>query len=150
MITELIGDILDVPNYYQIAHCISGDFSLGAGLAKKLNEKFDISFRLFLEQNIADGQRYNPDHIGKAFHTGQVYNLVTKGNLWDKPTYEALKSALTEVRVDMEKNGLKNLALPHLGTGHDKMKWTEVKKIIHEVFDDSDINVEIYDYAEAK
>ena len=31
---------LDMEKYY-IAHCISGDFTLGAGLAKKINDKYE-------------------------------------------------------------------------------------------------------------
>ena len=34
-------DILSLPEGTYIAHCISGDFTLGAGLAKKLDEKYN-------------------------------------------------------------------------------------------------------------
>lgn len=32
---EMTGDLFAVPQGYYLAHCISGDFSLGAGIAKQ-------------------------------------------------------------------------------------------------------------------
>lgn len=44
---EMTGDLFAVPQGYYLAHCISGDFSLGAGIAKQFDEVYNMRFKLF-------------------------------------------------------------------------------------------------------
>ena len=40
-IKEEKRDLFTMPNDYALAHCISADFKLGAGIARKFDELFD-------------------------------------------------------------------------------------------------------------
>jgi len=41
-ITEINGNLFEVPQGYYLAHCISGDYALGAGIAKTFNEIYNM------------------------------------------------------------------------------------------------------------
>ena len=38
---EVHGDLFNAPQGCYLAHCISGDYALGAGIAKKFTEVYD-------------------------------------------------------------------------------------------------------------
>lgn len=40
-ITEIKQDLFTMPSDYALVHCISADFKLGAGIARKFDELFD-------------------------------------------------------------------------------------------------------------
>ena len=40
-IKEIKKDLFTMPNDYALAHCISADFALGAGIAKEFDKRFD-------------------------------------------------------------------------------------------------------------
>lgn len=44
--TEKNMDLFSVPNDYYLAHCISADFALGAGIAVEFNKRFDMRRKL--------------------------------------------------------------------------------------------------------
>lgn len=128
---EITKDIFELPDdkYYK-AHCISADYKLGAGIAKLFDQKYDIKRRLFsLEE-----EREFPDCI----IVDNVFNLVTKINYWDKPTYSTIKVAIRLFKDLVEKHSIRDIAIPLLGCGLDKLDWEIVRKIIHEEFKDTD------------
>lgn len=53
---EMTGDLFAVPQGYYLAHCISGDFSLGAGIAKQFDEVYNMRFKLFRDQALFEKQ----------------------------------------------------------------------------------------------
>ena len=130
-------DILQIDmNKYMIAHCISGDFTLGAGLAKKINEKYDMCNKL------KDRFQYENGKYG-AYLIDGIFNLVTKDTYKDKSTYDGLKKALEDMKVNLYYLNIKNIAIPKLGCGKDKLEWNVVEGMLHDVFDDMDINIEV-------
>ncbi len=80
---EEYRDLFSVPNDYYLAHCISADFKLGAGIAVQFNKKYNCRSRLF---DLFPGSR-TPywDKLQDRFKgicvvTDPVYNLITKRN----------------------------------------------------------------------
>ena len=69
-------DLFYVSDEYYLAHCISGDYALGAGIAKVFNEKYNMRFLLHKNYPIPDGEKYA--NVGKALLIDNVFNLVTK------------------------------------------------------------------------
>lgn len=128
-------DLFTVPQGYYLAHCISADFALGAGIAKVFDEVYNMRFKLFREY---DAFKYEG---GDALLIDNVFNLVTKPKCYHKPTYDSLREALVEMREQMEMLSVTKLAIPTLGCGLDKLQWEQVRSIIEDVF--SDTNVEI-------
>lgn len=41
-----IGNLFDCPKDYYLAHCISGDYALGAGIAKEFVHRYNMRTKL--------------------------------------------------------------------------------------------------------
>ncbi len=79
------------------------------------------------------------------FPTRFVYALVTKETsrgCW--PTLADLRASLVALRQHVQRNGVKRLAVPRLGCGLDKMKWSDVLPTIVHVFKDTDIDILVF------
>lgn len=142
LIKEVNGDLFNAPQGYYLAHCISGDYTLGAGIAKKFNEVYDMRFKLHKTFPIPVGKKFA--NVGEALLIDNVFNLVTKARYYHKPTYETLYDTLYDMRMQCEDLDVKKLAMPLIGCGLDKLEWEQVKYTIEEVFGDSDIEITVY------
>lgn len=136
-ITTEKRDLFTMPQGYYLAHCISSDFALGAGIAKTFDSVYNMRFKLF--KNYPD-YKYNG---GDALLIANVFNLVTKDKYWHKPTYDSLREALEMMKEQMDFVGATKLAMPKIGCGLDKLSWNQVYDIICEVFEDTDIEIVI-------
>ncbi len=149
---EVKKDLFTLDAEYVLAHCISADYALGAGIATIFRNKYGVKAALLRKfiQNKWDG-------IGRCDFTNNneaedgtgyplVANLVTKEKCYHKPTYDTLKQALEDM-----KNGLINvyapcgavhkIGMPLIGCGIDRLKWERVSEIIKEVFADTDFEI---------
>ena len=128
-------DLFTVPQGYYLAHCISADFALGAGIAKKFDEVYNMRFKLFknYDEYYYDG--------GDALLVDNVFNLVTKPRCYHKPRYEALRESLEVMKYIMEEKSITKLAMPKISSGLDRLDWDEVYDIIWEVFEDADVEI---------
>jgi len=126
-------DLFSVPHGYYFAHCISGDFALGAGIAVKFNELYNMRKKL---KNTVD---YIPDNC--AILIDNVFNLVTKRKCYHKPTYASLRESLEDMIETIETLEIEKIAMPQIGCGLDKLDWNIVKEIIEDVFEDIDIEI---------
>ena len=78
ILNEKKGNLFDLDkDIYYFAHCISADYELGAGIAVQFQKRFKLKSIL---KNIGSGTY--PDLIT----IDNVFNLVTKGKYWNKPT----------------------------------------------------------------
>jgi hypothetical protein len=128
-------DLFTIGDDYYLAHCISADFALGAGIAKTFNSKYDMRFKLF--------NNY-PNYIyrgGDALLVDNVFNLVTKAKFFQKPTYESLTEALEMMKDKMISLNITKLAMPTIGCGLDRLQWSLVKYIIENVFTNTEVNI---------
>ena len=134
IIKEEQRDLFSVPHGYYFAHCISGDFALGAGIAVKFNELYNMRKKLkgLYDYNITDNC---------AILIDNVFNLVTKRRAFHKPTYESLREALEDMIETIETLEIEKIAMPRIGSGLDKLSWDRVKEIIEEVFDEIDVEI---------
>ena len=127
-------NLFDMPQGYCFAHCISEDFKLGAGIAVEFNNRYNMRERL--ETKCDD--RGLVTYVGKAVKIDNVYNLITKKRCFEKPTYQDLQNALNDMALQIENGRVKRLAMPKIGAGLDRLKWTIVLSIIKEAFADND------------
>ena len=128
-------DLFTVPQGYYLAHCISADFALGAGIAKTFDEIYNMRFKLFREYG---DYIYND---GDALLIDNVFNLVTKPKCYHKPRYEAVRKALETMRDIMDMNATTKLAMPKIAAGLDRLDWNEVCDIICEVFENTSVEI---------
>lgn len=135
---EVYCDLFSLQNKFILAHCISSDFALGAGIAKQ-----------FANRGVRDAL-YNQYLVDKWEGHGycciidkpnlKVANLVTKQKYWQKPTLITLAEALIDFR-----NQLKDdyIAMPQIGCGLDKLSWKDVKPLIEDIFNDTDCTINV-------
>lgn len=132
---EEVRDLFTVPQGYMLAHCISADFNLGGGIARQFCEHYNMKERLM------NGYGTDFSEVGISLQIDNVHNLVTKRYVKDKPTYADLKKALEDMKVEMELDGQKKVAMPRIGCGLDGLDWGIVKAIIKDVFEATDIKI---------
>ena len=132
-ITEKNMDLFTVPQGHYLAHCISADFALGAGIAKVFNDVFNMREKL--------KEFYSWPDVGDCLPVDNVFNLVTKELAFQKPTIDSLGESLQCMKRQMLALKIKKLAMPKIGCGLDKLDWEEVKDVIETVFDDTDIEI---------
>jgi len=137
-------DLFSVGKDYHLAHCVSADFKLGAGIAAEFNNKYKCRNRLFQIHPgslVSYWDSLDDHHKGLCVITDPVYNLVTKRNYWDKPTLVSVTNALLWMREDTEIRNIKKIAMPKIGCGLDKLDWYDVSLLIKETFADTDVEI---------
>ena len=111
---EVIGNVFDSKD--SIAHCVSADFIMSAGIARHFKRKiptkypsnFDHSYTPLWPQWLPETRRY-------------LYHLVTKQKYFNKPTYSTLLDSLERMRTHAENNSISRISMPCIGTGLDQL-----------------------------
>ena len=136
---EKVMDILEVPNKYFIVHASSCDLDMSSGLAKILDNSYDLVDGI--KRKINWNENYFHELLGDSILFNKVYTLFVKENSYDKVTSENLKSAILTLRDMVEDEGVHFLAFPTICCGNMGMKWSEVKNIIKSTFYDTDVEI---------
>ena len=140
---EKIKDLFSVGNDYVLAHCVSADFALGAGIAVKFR---DMGVKEALKRACPNAVQEWDGH-GKCIlsftENRAVANLVTKQRYWQKPTYMTLKEALEDMAESIRNGNIpfRRIAMPLIGCGLDGLQWGTVNGIIKAVFKDMDVEI---------
>ena len=135
-------DLFSVPEDYVLAHCISSDFVMGAGIAKQFTNR-GVKNTLMENYN----QKWNRHGYmlnALMYEQDKLYNvanLVTKQWVYDKPTYVSLEESLYDLKTYMYDYGHTKVAMPKIGCGIDGLDWYKVKQIIQNVFATTDFEV---------
>lgn len=132
---EIKGDLFSVSNEYYLAHCISADYALGAGIAVQFNKRYKMKSKL---------NKIGYVGFPQTILIENVFNLITKERYFHKPTEQTLAAALTQMRDICIKKNITKLAMPKVGCGLDKLQWGRVSEIIKNLFKDTDIDIKIY------
>ena len=138
--SEIKGDLLSAPRGWALVHCISADYALGAGVAKQIDEQYNMKEMLRDTYGEYDFDSYGPG----ALLVLDVINLVTKARCFEKPTLESLGLALFDLRRFIEMNGITRLAMPRIGCGLDRLNWEDVRELILETFADTRVDIVVY------
>lgn len=136
---EETRDLFTVPQGYYLAHCISGDYSLGAGIAAQFVDVYNMRYKLHRNYPIPDGEKFA--NVGEALLIDNVFNLVTKDRVYHKPTYDTLIKTLEDMKEQCENLDIDKIAMPRIGCGLDGLSWDTVEEIIKEVFEDTDMEI---------
>ena len=132
--TEVKKDLFKVSEDYYLAHCISTDAKMGAGIAVAFKKKFK------LRETIVKADRGDLG-VGTAFLEGRVINLITKPKYYHKPTYKTFTSSLEDMKRIAIENNIQRIAMPKIGAGLDRLSWAKNREIIKETFKDTDIEI---------
>jgi len=131
IIKEEKRNLFEVDDKYRLAHCISEDCAMGAGIAVEFQKRFKLRNKL-LERDTK---------YPTCIQIGRVYNLITKAKYWNKPTYLSLERALIVMKELAVMNGVEFIAMPKVGCGLDRLQWGLVRNNIEFIFKDTDIEI---------
>ncbi|KAF6365007.1 ADP-ribose glycohydrolase OARD1 isoform X1 [Panthera pardus] len=137
-ITYVKGDLFACPKTDSLAHCISEDCRMGAGIAVLFKKKFG-GVQELLNQQKKSGEVAVLKRDGRY-----IYYLITKKRASHKPTYENLQKSLEAMKSHCLKNGVTDLSMPRIGCGLDRLQWENVSAMIEEVFEATDIRITVY------
>jgi len=140
IVKEVAGDLFSAPADFALAHCVAQDFRMGSGIAVKFKEEFKGVGEL-LDQNVIVG---GCAHLQR--NNRYIFYLVTKEVSIGKPTYDTLRASLRTMRSKCLRFGVKKLAMPRIGCGLDKLDWSRVKSSINEIFNDTGIEIQVYEF----
>ncbi|XP_033484206.1 ADP-ribose glycohydrolase OARD1 [Epinephelus lanceolatus] len=141
-LSYVTGDLFSCPEDEALAHCISEDCRMGAGIAVMFKKKFQGVEEL-KEQKKLTGQ-CAVLRRDKRF----VYYLITKKKAREKPTYGSLTQSLEDMKSHCEKNGVTRISMPRIGCGLDGLQWPRVSDILKQVFKHTDISITVYSLPE--
>ncbi|XP_047220482.1 ADP-ribose glycohydrolase OARD1 [Girardinichthys multiradiatus] len=110
------GDLFSCPMDEALAHCISEDCRMGAGIAVLFKKKFGGVSKL-------KEQRKLPGQCALLIQDGRfIYYLITKKKASQRPTYENLRLSLEDMKSHCLKNGVKRISMPRIGCGLDRLQ----------------------------
>lgn len=69
---------------------------------------------------------------------------ITRENWWDHATPSSMRACLERLRTHCREHGVEKLAIPRLGTGADKIDWPFVKRIVEDIFKETDLSITAY------
>lgn len=138
-IVEKKMNLFDTPNRFMLAHCVSADFTLDAGIAKEFERRYHIKSRL-------DGSKTEiPACMSLVLEDKRIiHNIVTKKRYFEKPTYMTLNGGIEFLKQNLDvfdPECLLPLAIPKIGCGLDKLEWDKVRIILEENFKDTNRNI---------
>lgn len=134
------GDLFTCAKTMSMSHCVSEDLKMGKGIAVLFKKRFQRVDEL-KSQNAKTGQVAILED-GDRF----IYYLVTKRRYFDKPTYKTLQSSLAAMRHHCLSNDVKEISMPQIGSGLDKLDWKRVQDLIANIFADTGIMITVYIY----
>ena len=134
---EVSADLFSTKNSF--AHCVSADFKMSSGIARKIKRNFPIAYPTNLDhtlhpiwpQWLPDSQRY-------------IYHLITKQKQNNKTTYGTLRASLERMRAHAEQNTVKSISIPCAGCGVDCLDEDKICQLIRETFRTSTVQITVY------
>ncbi|XP_030821830.1 ADP-ribose glycohydrolase OARD1 isoform X1 [Geospiza fortis] len=132
------GDLFSCPGTDALAHCISEDCRMGAGIAVLFKKKFGGV------QELLDQKKKTGEVAVLQRDDRYIYYLITKQKVSHKPTYESMQKSLEAMKAHCLNNGVTDISMPRIGCGLDGLQWEKVSAILEEVFENTDIKITVY------
>ena len=135
---EVKGNLFDSDPVGALAHCVSQDFAMAAGIALQFRDRYGNT-ELLKQQEVQIGGFALLNIESKS-----IFYLVTKSKYNHKPTYAALKASLTAMRNHCAQRNIWSIAMPKIGCGLDRLNWFRVSRIIKDVFSNTGMWIRIF------
>ena len=118
-----------------LAHCISSDFKMSAGIVRNFKRKFPCNFP----------ESTNSPLFVQQLDDRFIYHLITKKRFSQKPTYDSLRQSLEAMTNHANKYKVTQISMPKAGCGLDRLEWHKVERLIREICAQSDLTITVYD-----
>ena len=135
MVTHKVGNLLDSNG--NIAHCVSRDLKMSAGVAKQMKARFGGRHEMMSARRVVG------DIVVIRRGDRHIIGLITKKYFWNKPSYRDIKRSLINLRKYMINTNQHSISMPRIGCGLDGKSWNVIEKIIDSIFK-NDFNVTVY------
>ncbi len=120
---------------------------MGKGIALQFKEAFPQNYKLYVKacKNKALDIGILFIHKEQTTQTEKIIiNLPTKKD-WKNPSlYEYVEKGLEALNLELQKGGIKSIAIPPLGCGNGGLSWTKVQPLMESYLKNLDVLVEIY------
>ena len=116
-----------------LAHCISADFKMSAGIARSFKRKFPYDFP----------ESTNSPLFVQKLDDRFIYHLVTKKRFFQKPTYDSLRTSLEAMTNHANKYNVTQISMPKAGCGLDRLEWHKVQRLIKEICAQSNLTITV-------
>ena len=130
ILTELHGNLFEHIGVRTPVHCISQDCKMGAGIAPLMKSTFNLW-----------GLYSKVKECPSCVYYNGVFNLITKKNYYDKPTYDTLERALASMKNYILVFNIQKLIMPKIGCGLDRLQWPRVREMLENIFRDTNIDI---------
>ena len=138
---EICGDLFDHAHGRYIVHCVSADFTMGAGIAKAISYRYGFTAADVPDEIKESCVQVTRGKRGTLYQYGKILNLVTKEKHWHKPTYFTLECSLRELKEFCLSQQITALAMPRIGCGLDRLYWPTVRSVLLDIFADTDMDI---------
>jgi O-acetyl-ADP-ribose deacetylase (regulator of RNase III) len=136
----IAGDLFDNEHAARaFAHGCNCQGSMGAGIAKTFRARYPLMYEEYRRRCKAEPRRFNLGDwwLWKADDQPWVFNLGTQeGYGRSRASYEAIETALREMRRQADAERITSIAMPRIGVGYGGLSWKKVRAIIETVFGD--------------
>ncbi|KAK0053517.1 O-acetyl-ADP-ribose deacetylase 1 [Biomphalaria pfeifferi] len=138
--TEVDGDLFDCPSTWSMAHGVGEDLVMRIGIAETFLKRFG-QLDLLNSQKATVGQC-----AVLKDQSRYIYYMIIKKLCNQQVQESSLRQALLFMRDHCKSHGVKQLAMPKVGKGHNSLEWDKVRRLINDVFAQTDIHVTVYNY----
>jgi ribA/ribD-fused uncharacterized protein len=143
------GDLFDNEHHAQaFVHGCNCQGSMGAGIAKSFRARYPAMYEEYRRRCEAEPRQFNLGDcwLWKADDQPWVFDLGTQEGYWrSRASYEAIETALREMRRQADAEGITSIAMPRIGVGYGGLSWKKVRAIIEAVFGDGDGSLIVYE-----
>lgn len=150
VVMELVrGNILKAKTT-AIVNPINCQGAMGAGLALQFRNTFPDNYRAYrlacVSKEIESGrmfvfERENPEDGPRI-----IVNFPTKVHWRDKSRLEDIRIGLDALVEEVQRLGIRSIAIPPLGCGLGGLEWSEVKPLIFDAFSRCAVDVRVLVY----
>ena len=130
------------------AHGCNCQGSMGAGIAKGFRQCYPEMFEEYRWRCKAKPRQFNLGDawLWKADGQPWVFNLGTQEGFWRvRASYEAIETALEDMKKQAIKEKIASIAMPRIGTGYGGLSWKKVRAIVERVLGDWPETLYVYE-----
>jgi O-acetyl-ADP-ribose deacetylase (regulator of RNase III) len=142
---DLFHNAINAQAFAQGCNCQG---SMGAGIAKAFRARYPEMYEEYRQRCKTKPRQFNlgDSWLWKAEGQPWVFNLGTQEDYWRAhATYKAIEQALTMMRAQADREGVRSIAMPRIGAGYGGLSWRKVRAVIEKVFGDWDGTLYVYE-----
>ena len=109
------------------------------GIARKIWRNFSTRYPINLDHRL---NPLYPQWIPSEKR--YIYRLVTRQKFYNKPTFGTLRASLERMRTHAEERDIRQIGMPCIGSGLNKLEWNVVRQLIQDTFRTSPVAIIVY------